>query len=150
VHFRDDGPHLQLRRGLIEGTNRSERGVRGAVAPAADVTPIATNRLSPEVLEPVRGQLGVAHRVLDIFVAEPRLQRPCDRQLARDFHFMARCLPHGQNRSTLLKMAEECERLADVGHESLPQDSGQLIIAAIVMGLRPRRRETSRIYCRLF
>ena len=35
------------------------------------------------------------------------------RQLARDFHFMARSLPHGQNRSTLLKMAEECERLAD-------------------------------------
>jgi hypothetical protein len=31
------------------------------------------------------------------------------RQLARDFHFMARSLPHGQNRST----AEECERLAD-------------------------------------
>jgi hypothetical protein len=35
------------------------------------------------------------------------------RQLARDFHFMARSLPHGQNRSTLLKMAVECERLAD-------------------------------------
>jgi hypothetical protein len=35
------------------------------------------------------------------------------RQLARDFHFMARSLPHVQNRSTLLKMAEECERLAD-------------------------------------
>jgi hypothetical protein len=35
------------------------------------------------------------------------------RQLARDFHFVARSLPHGQNRSTLLSMAEECERLAD-------------------------------------
>ena len=35
------------------------------------------------------------------------------RQLARDFHFMARGLPAGENRSTLLKMAEECERLAD-------------------------------------
>ena len=35
------------------------------------------------------------------------------RQLARDFHFMARDLPPGENRSTLLKMAEECERLAD-------------------------------------
>ena len=35
------------------------------------------------------------------------------RQLARDFHFMARSLPPGENRSTLLKMAEECERLAD-------------------------------------
>ena len=35
------------------------------------------------------------------------------RQLARDFHFMARDLPPGENRSTLLKMAAECERLAD-------------------------------------
>jgi uncharacterized protein Smg (DUF494 family) len=35
------------------------------------------------------------------------------RQLARDFHFMARGLPPGENRSTLLNMAEECERLAD-------------------------------------
>jgi hypothetical protein len=35
------------------------------------------------------------------------------RQLAHDFHFMARSLPHGQNRSTLMKIAEECERLAD-------------------------------------
>jgi putative ABC transport system substrate-binding protein len=31
----------------------------------------ATNRLSPEILEPVRRQLGEAHRVLDVFVAEP-------------------------------------------------------------------------------
>jgi hypothetical protein len=29
------------------------------------------------------------------------------RQLARDFHFMARSLPQGGNRSTLLKMAGE-------------------------------------------
>ena len=35
------------------------------------------------------------------------------RQLARDFHFMARHLPPGENRSMLLKMAEECDRLAD-------------------------------------
>jgi len=35
------------------------------------------------------------------------------RQLARDFHFMARDLPPGENRSMLLKMAEECDRLAD-------------------------------------
>ena len=35
------------------------------------------------------------------------------RQLAGDFHFMARSLPPGENRSNLLKMAEECERLAD-------------------------------------
>jgi hypothetical protein len=45
--------------------------------PAVEVTPMATNRLSPEVLEPVRRQLGVAHGVLDVFVAEPRLQCPC-------------------------------------------------------------------------
>src|SRR5437764_13944478 len=32
-------------------------------------------RLPPEVLEPVRRQLGIAHRVLDVLVAEPRLQR---------------------------------------------------------------------------
>jgi hypothetical protein len=42
--------------------------IRGAGAPRD--TP---NRLSPEVLEPVGGQLGVAHRVLDVLVAEPRL-----------------------------------------------------------------------------
>jgi hypothetical protein len=35
------------------------------------------------------------------------------RRLARDFHFMARDLPPGENRSVLLKMAEECDRLAD-------------------------------------
>jgi hypothetical protein len=44
--------------------------------PAAEVTPIATNRLSPEVLEPIRRQLGVTHSVLDVAMAEPRLQRP--------------------------------------------------------------------------
>ena len=32
--------------------------------------------LTPEVLEPIRRQLGVTHGVLDVFVAEPRLQRP--------------------------------------------------------------------------
>jgi hypothetical protein len=41
------------------------------------------------------------------------------RQLARDFHFMARDLPPGENRSTLLKMAEECERLADQQEQAL-------------------------------
>src|SRR5262249_15471202 len=35
------------------------------------------------------------------------------RQVARDFHFMARDLPPGENRSMLLKMAEECDRLAN-------------------------------------
>jgi len=32
--------------------------------------------LLPEVLEPIRGQLGVAHGVLDVLVAEVGLQRP--------------------------------------------------------------------------
>jgi hypothetical protein len=35
------------------------------------------------------------------------------RQLARDFHLMARNLPPGEERSALLKMAEEYDRLAD-------------------------------------
>jgi hypothetical protein len=38
------------------------------------VTPNSRNLLSPQVLEPGRRQLGIAHRVLDGFVAEPRLQ----------------------------------------------------------------------------
>ena len=40
------------------------------------------------------------------------------RQRARDFHFMARELPSGENRSTLLKMAEECDRLAEQQEET--------------------------------
>jgi hypothetical protein len=35
------------------------------------------------------------------------------RQLARDFHLMARNLPAGEERSEFLKMAEEYDRLAD-------------------------------------
>jgi hypothetical protein len=35
------------------------------------------------------------------------------RQLARDFHFMARSLPSGENRSAYLNAAEEWERRAD-------------------------------------
>jgi hypothetical protein len=31
---------------------------------------------SPEVLEPIRRQLGVPNGVLNVFVAEPSLQRP--------------------------------------------------------------------------
>jgi hypothetical protein len=34
-------------------------------------------------------------------------------QLARDFHFMARSLPSGENRSAYLNAAEEWERRAD-------------------------------------
>ena len=35
------------------------------------------------------------------------------RQLARQYHFIARSLPPGKDRSALLEMAEEWERLAD-------------------------------------
>jgi hypothetical protein len=35
------------------------------------------------------------------------------RQLARDFHLIARNLPPGEERSAMLKMAEELDRLAD-------------------------------------
>jgi hypothetical protein len=35
------------------------------------------------------------------------------RELARDFHLMARNLPAGEERSALLKMAEEYDRLAE-------------------------------------
>ena len=35
------------------------------------------------------------------------------RQLARDFHLMARNLLPGEERSALLKLAEEWDRLAD-------------------------------------
>jgi hypothetical protein len=35
------------------------------------------------------------------------------RQLARHYHFMARGLPPGKDRSALLEVAEEWERLAD-------------------------------------
>src|SRR5262245_7662692 len=57
------------------------------------------------------------------------------RQLARDFHFMARDLPPGENRSMLLKMAEECDRLADQQEQAtdLRQERSK----------RARRREIS-------
>jgi hypothetical protein len=55
------------------------------------------------------------------------------RQLAHDFHFMARSLPHGQNRSTLAKMAEECERLADSQEQATDLRAGR--------SKRARRRE---------
>jgi hypothetical protein len=49
------------------------------------------------------------------------------RQLARDFHFMARSLPHGENRTALLKMAEECERLADQQQPTDLRQEGPLV-----------------------
>ncbi len=38
--------------------------------------PLGWPRLPPEVLEAVGRELGVAHRVLDVLVTEPRLQGP--------------------------------------------------------------------------
>jgi hypothetical protein len=35
------------------------------------------SRLSPEILKPRSAQLGVPHCVLNVFVAQVRLQRPC-------------------------------------------------------------------------
>src|SRR5215831_2760366 len=56
--------------------NRSERaGTRSGCARGRRHA-YRHERLSPEVLEPVRGQLGVAHRVLDVLMTEPGLQRP--------------------------------------------------------------------------
>jgi hypothetical protein len=51
--------------------NRSERGGTRSGYARGRRTPIAANRLSPEVFEPIGGQLGIAHRVLDV----PRFQR---------------------------------------------------------------------------
>ena len=53
------------------------------------------------------------------------------RQLARDFHFMARSLRHGQNGSMLLKMAEECERLAD--QQEGPMICGRKVLWAMIL-----------------
>jgi hypothetical protein len=52
------------------------RGVKlgGPRLAAARKTSIAL--LSPEILKSIRRKFGVTHRVLDVFVAEPRLQRP--------------------------------------------------------------------------
>src|SRR5438067_527206 len=52
----------------IEETSASSPPRRCAIERSA-------HRLSPEVLEPVRRQLGVAHRVLDVLVTEIGLQR---------------------------------------------------------------------------
>ena len=64
------------------------------------------------------------------------------RQLARDFHFMARSLPHGENRTALLKMAEECERLADQQQSSDLRQEGPMVLARRVKP-RSSRQTTS-------
>jgi hypothetical protein len=46
-------------------------------------------------------------------MAVPTTRADQYRQLARDFHLMARNLPPGEERSAMLKMAEELERLAE-------------------------------------
>ena len=47
--------------------------------------------LAPEILEPVRRKLGVAHGVLDVAMAEPGLQRP--RVVAGVGQGIATCVP---------------------------------------------------------
>src|SRR5262249_42037983 len=48
-------------------------------------------RLSPEVLKSIRRKFGVTHRVLDVLVAEPSLQRP--RVVAGVSQGIATCVP---------------------------------------------------------
>jgi hypothetical protein len=64
------------------------------------------------------------------------------RQLARDFHFMARSLPHGENRTTLLKMAEECERLADQQQPTDLRQEGPMVPSRQIIS--PSAGESSR------
>src|SRR6476469_4566933 len=54
-----------------------ERGQRSSLRDheTPDATTVRAEVSSPEVLEPVRRQLGVAHRVLDVAVTEVSLQR---------------------------------------------------------------------------
>jgi hypothetical protein len=92
-------------------------------------------------LAPTRAEAVASVRELQLFIRAPQLSRitreplarePCTspspptkratvvtsraeeyREVARDFHLMARNLLPGEERSALLKMAEECDRLAD-------------------------------------
>jgi hypothetical protein len=92
-------------------------------------------------LAPTRAEAVASVRELQLFIRAPQLSRisrealvrePCTspwpptkpatvvtsraeeyRQLARDFHLMARNLLPGEERSALLKLAEEWDRLAD-------------------------------------
>src|SRR5207237_7217240 len=71
------GPYLERARRCASRA----RAVAMTVAPTRIgmskwLNPRAKLRLPPEILEPVGGQLGVAHRVLDVLVPKPRLQRP--------------------------------------------------------------------------
>jgi len=54
----------------------STAGAGRAVAQSARPAARRDRRLSPEVLKSIRRKLGVAHRVLDVLVPEPSLQRP--------------------------------------------------------------------------
>jgi len=61
------------------------------------------------------------------------------RRLARDFHFMARGAPPGENRSVLLNMAEECDRLAEQQERAtdLRQDGDDFALAERTRRDRP-------------
>jgi len=60
-------------RGDFCGVCESPRAGRLGGAPAVLEQSRQHLQLAPEVFEPMRRQLGVAHRVLDVFVAEPHL-----------------------------------------------------------------------------
>ena len=51
-------------------------GLSSGRAGQIDNKPTKLVVLSPEILEARRRQLGIAHRVLDVLVAKPSLQRP--------------------------------------------------------------------------
>src|SRR5262249_46249620 len=55
----------------------STAGAGRAVAQLARPATRRDRRLSPGVLKSIRRKLGVTHRVLDVLVAKPSLQRPC-------------------------------------------------------------------------
>ena len=66
----DSDPYPRLP--LVPLTRRLHDDACGAVRERAR----GSRHLSPEVFEPIRRQLGVAHGVLDVLVPKPCLQRP--------------------------------------------------------------------------
>src|SRR6516164_3215005 len=55
------------------GTGRNTKGLPGTATKAEST---AKTTLPPEISEPIRRQLGVANRVLDVLVAQVGLQSP--------------------------------------------------------------------------
>jgi hypothetical protein len=78
-----DGAYSAARLTVLTNWSLTQRRANSAprLFAAQDCTPILQSgkysaaSLPPEILEPCRRQLGIAHRVLDILVTEVRLQR---------------------------------------------------------------------------